>query len=171
MIETRATMHCERCGLVQFLHHDELCARCHESFWSVYAKPVPVPPVIAAVIAAPLTNLTKRERHRVIARWLAPRLLGFRKGLHLSQTRLAVRMGTVRTYLTKCESGKCVPDIGSLERFAKAFGVTTAQLLDLDFDPDPLIRELAPLAGRLTARQREHVVAAAREIHERRLAS
>src|ERR1700732_3024329 len=143
----RITIVCDYCALTQFLHHDELCARCHKMLYCS-AKPEPE---IKPVMEWP-------ESHWAIARWLSPRLTQFRKRLHMPQAELARRMDVKRTYISKAERGWVVPGLVNLARFAQAFGVATVELLDIEVDPDPQMREIGALACKLSRKQRAEVL-------------
>ena len=70
---------------------------------------------------------------------LAYRCQQLRQKLNLSQERLALKAGVHRTAYHKYEAGKASPNLETLERLAKAFGV---EIGDLVKDPGiPLSRE------------------------------
>ena len=61
---------------------------------------------------------------------IAQTLIDARKAAGLSQVALAERMGTTQPAVSKVESGRAVPTLGFLERFAKAIGAPVTVTLD-----------------------------------------
>src|SRR5215831_561943 len=61
---------------------------------------------------------------------IARTLIDARKAAGLSQTTLAERMGTTQPAISKIESGRAVPTLGFLQRFAKAIGAPVTIMLD-----------------------------------------
>jgi transcriptional regulator with XRE-family HTH domain len=61
---------------------------------------------------------------------IAQTLIDARKAAGLSQATLAERMGTTQPAISKVESGRAVPTLGFLERFAKAIGAPVTVTLD-----------------------------------------
>ena len=61
---------------------------------------------------------------------IAQTLIDARKAAGLSQATLAQRMGTTQPAISKIESGRAVPTLGFLERFAKAIGAPVTVTLD-----------------------------------------
>ena len=51
-----------------------------------------------------------------------------RKERKFTQQRLAILMGTGRSYISKLESGRVVPSLQTLERARSAFGIDLAEL-------------------------------------------
>ena len=61
---------------------------------------------------------------------IAQTLIEARKAARLSQANLAERMGTTQPAISKIESGRAVPTLGFLERFAKAIGASVTLTLE-----------------------------------------
>ena len=61
---------------------------------------------------------------------IAQTLIDARKAAGLSQAILAERMGTTQPAISKVESGRAVPTLGFLQRFAKAIGATVTVTLE-----------------------------------------
>jgi transcriptional regulator with XRE-family HTH domain len=87
----------------------------------------------------------------------------------LSQRQLAARMPVPRSYVSKLENEKATPTLWSLERVARALGVTVPELLracergaDARRDEllaDEWLRSLAPHVGSLSQLQKSVVLA------------
>lgn len=63
---------------------------------------------------------------------LNEKILYYRKGAGLSQEALAAKIGVSRQAVSKWELGETTPEVEKLVLLAKAFGVTTDQLLGLE---------------------------------------
>ncbi len=61
---------------------------------------------------------------------IAQTLIQARKAAGLSQATLAERMGTTQPAISKVESGRAVPTLGFLQRFAKAIGAPVTVTLE-----------------------------------------
>ncbi|TMK76291.1 MAG: helix-turn-helix transcriptional regulator [Actinobacteria bacterium] len=61
---------------------------------------------------------------------IAQTLIDARKAAGLSQATLAERMSTTQPAISKVESGRAVPTLGFLERFAKAIGAPVTVTLE-----------------------------------------
>jgi transcriptional regulator with XRE-family HTH domain len=61
---------------------------------------------------------------------IAQTLIDARKAAGLSQATLAERMGTTQPAISKVESGRAVPTLGFLERFANALGAPVTLKLE-----------------------------------------
>jgi len=97
----------------------------------------------------------------------------------LSQRQLAARMSTPRTYISKCEQGKCCPSFPSIEKMAAALLVPMADLLDAnltsgreaevrELTSDPFISEMLPFVVRLNAMQMASILGQCADITRRR---
>jgi transcriptional regulator with XRE-family HTH domain len=100
------------------------------------------------------------------------RVREIRKLQALSQGDLASRMNVPRTYLSKVETCKVVPTVGTLRRIAAALGVDVCHLLYsrefLELTQDEFFEEIAPLVPSLTPQQRAVILRAARDAALRR---
>lgn len=118
MTEARETVKCRSCALVQFQTKDDLCRKCKE--------PLTPPKIEAPVVELnlfPPVEVTIGDMERAIALVLRA-LRGTR-----SQNEIARKISIPRTYLTKCEHGRIVPTLSSMERFAKAYDMPLWKLI------------------------------------------
>ena len=60
---------------------------------------------------------------------IAKRLREFRESKGLSQGDIERRSGLLRSYISRVEGGYTAPSLSTLEKFAKALGVETYQLI------------------------------------------
>ena len=164
-VDAREVVRCDRCQLVQFRTHSNLCRRCHTSL-DDEPEPAPVP-----VMAATPTDT---QAHGQLQVALAIRTLRQRTGL--SQRQLAMRMCVPRTYVSKIENEKATPTLSSLQRLAQALQVSVTDLLDgasnraheiRDLVSDQFISELVPYLPRLNGMQWASVLAQVRELTTR----
>ncbi len=164
-VDSREVVRCDRCQLVQFRPHSNLCRRCHTS---LDEEPEPVP---ITTLPAPAPANNGRGQLQVA---LAIRNLRQRTGL--SQRQLAMRMCVPRTYVSKIENEKATPTLSSLERLARALEVSVTELLDggcprtqevRDLLADQFIAELAPYISKLNGMQWASVLAQVRDLTTR----
>ncbi|MDE7003668.1 MAG: helix-turn-helix domain-containing protein, partial [Oscillospiraceae bacterium] len=68
---------------------------------------------------------------------LNEKILYYRKAAKLSQEELAAQVGVSRQAVSKWELGDATPEVDKLLLLARAFGVTTDELLSGDEPPRP----------------------------------
>ncbi len=160
-LESREVLRCERCQLMQFRTSNGNCRRCH--------KPLEVDePALPALqlhtsTAAPIQELD-----------VARAVRSLRHARALSQRQLAARMQVPRTYISKIENGKAMPTLSSLQRLATALEAPIGELLQDSRSrrqqsltailADPLLCDLLPLAGSLSAFQQQVLLSHARDM-------
>ncbi len=71
-------------------------------------------------------------RHRPIQERFGDRVRDLRAQAELSQEEAAYRCKVSRTYLSQLEAGKRNPSLTSLEKIAKPFHISVAELMQLD---------------------------------------
>jgi transcriptional regulator with XRE-family HTH domain len=69
---------------------------------------------------------------------IGDRIRAIREEKQICQVDLAVRAGLLRGYLSDVESGKSVPDVGTLDRIAAALEVPLHKLFYDGDEPPPL---------------------------------
>lgn len=117
----KSVVRCE-CKLVQFSRNDKTCPRCKEPY---EAKAIePITPVLREESKEPRTRPEDwlRRTMPLVLRY-------FRERRGLSQGQLASRMKVQRTYISKCEMGKTLPNPKSLRRFVTATGFSLTKIL------------------------------------------
>jgi transcriptional regulator with XRE-family HTH domain len=106
---------------------------------------------------------------RQIVGW---RVREIRKMQALSQRELAGRLNVPRTYLSKVETCKVLPTIGTLYRLAGALRVEVHHLLlfreVLELSQDPFLVEIASMIHSLAPEQKAVILRAVREMAIRR---
>ncbi len=164
-VDSRDVVRCDRCQLVQFRTHNNLCRRCKTSLDEEEPAPILVQP-------EPQPQPPMMNRHGVQVA-LAIRNLRLRTGL--SQRQLAMRMNVPRTYVSKIENEKATPTLSSLERLARALNVTVPDLITggnreeeiTELIKDDFIAELVPLLPRLNGMQWQSVLTQLRDMATR----
>lgn len=163
MNDERQVVKCPHCDLVQFEHRGN-CLRCHQAILPTtrvqqhHDNPIelPTPPQgIRALVAENCRRL--------------------RLAKHWSQRLLAVQLGSPRTYISKIEIGRTLPNMKQIVRLATALSVPLTVLLAPAVDPrqaqiesDPLTREMAAYVGKLDNSARRRVLVEARWLWQRR---
>lgn len=117
----REVITCYHCKLVQFRTANDLCRRCH--------KP---PPQIAAPDVEPAPAVERSLSNRAtLSKACAAVLRIHRIGLGWSQENAAKALGhgNNRTYISKIETDKRLPNLQSLERIARAYRIRLSALV------------------------------------------
>lgn len=107
-----------------------------------------------------------------MAQMVGRRVREIRRMQALSQRELAERLDVPRTYLSKVETCKVLPTIGTLHRLAGALSVQVHHLLlsgeAVESSEDPFLVEIAPMIQSLTPEQKAAILRAVRDIALRR---
>jgi transcriptional regulator with XRE-family HTH domain len=165
-VDSREVVRCDRCLLVQFRTNSNNCRRCHTCLDEPEPEPVP-----AQAAAQPQPSASS---HRGLQVASAIRALRQRSGI--SQRQLAMRMNVPRTYVSKIENEKATPTLSSLERLARALGVTVPDLITgccgreqsiQELMGDEFIVELVPYMPKLSPLQWQSVLAQVRDLSTR----
>ncbi len=95
----------------------------------------------------------------------------------MSQRQLALRMQVPRTYVSKIENDKAMPTLSSMDRLARALGVSMADLLNRgeltltersrELMADPFLSTMMPDLLKLDSMQRASLVAELRALSQR----
>ena len=104
---------CSHCGLIQFRRVVDKCVRCK--------KPLDD-------LAPFASSLPKHESKETLAQRVGVAVRTLRKKRKFTQQRLAILMGTGRSYISKLESGRVVPSLQTLQRAASALSIDLAEL-------------------------------------------
>jgi transcriptional regulator with XRE-family HTH domain len=163
MSEPREVLCCPHCGLVQFRTRNSRCRRCQWQLDDQFEYPVcPVPIPVNSTID------NRLEMAQIVGR----RVRELRKMQSLSQRELAHRLNVPRTYLSKVETCKVLPTIGTLYRLAEALSVEVHHMLltreTVESSQDPFLVEIAPMIQSLTPEQRVVILRTVRDIALRR---
>lgn len=110
--EIREVVRCGRCRLVQYPTVSGSCRRCHHWLGSATGLSPAGMDRGASVLAA-----------KDYAPGVAYAVKQFRTFRHLTQKKLAARIGVPKTYVSKMERGKVVPVLDTLQRVAAALDV------------------------------------------------
>jgi transcriptional regulator with XRE-family HTH domain len=159
-VDSRTTVRCDFCLLIQFPASDDNCRRCHRSLADEIVIPEPEPPPVSLVAVVP-------HAATGLAAALAANLRAARLRLGLSQRQLAQRMSVPRTYVSKTENLMATPTLGNPERLAQALETDIPALLNggersrqqevEELMRDVFISKLAQHLPRLTEPQRHAI--------------
>jgi len=162
MAETREVLSCPHCGLVQFRTRNSRCRRCQRLLDNRLEHS------ICPVLDPIASTTTGIEKRLVITQILGRRVREIRKTQALSQRELARRLNVPRTYLSKVETCKVLPTIGTLYRLAGALRVEVHHMLlsreALELSQDPFLVEIASTIHSLAPEQRAVILRAVRDI-------
>jgi transcriptional regulator with XRE-family HTH domain len=151
--------------LVQFRTSNNLCRRCH---LSLDEDEVDLTPVATLPVMMPIPDNVPGHLR------LASSIRSFRLRGGLSQRQLAARMAVPRTYVSKIENEKATPTLSSLERLARALGVTVPDLLSggernrqeeiRELVEDPFVSEVMPFLAKLNGMQMTSILSQVRDM-------
>jgi len=165
MSETREVLSCPHCGLVQFRTQNSRCRRCHRPLDDQF-EPSPCP------VTVPVNSTAAAIDNRLeMAQTVGRRVRELRRMQSLSQRELAHRLNVPRTYLSKVETCKVLPTIGTLYRLAAALSVQVHRLIlsrEAVASQDPFLAKIAPMIQSLTPEQRVVILRTVRDIALRR---
>jgi len=155
----RPVVRCGSCKLVQFVPTSGNCRKCKQPLFRE-----------AEVVPSQQTEATPSVPERGFSEMtmtLSSRVKVLRRNRGMSQRDLARKMNVPRTYISKVENGKALPNITSLQRIAEGLQVTLPYLLDEGapcsfLTTDPFLAELSDIASQLTDIQRSAILGHAR---------
>jgi ribosome-binding protein aMBF1 (putative translation factor) len=120
-MDTREVIRCKHCKCNQFNTSNGKCRRCHQYFVEPTIEPTVEPKAI----------YEQREPLVTLAQQIGTAIQVIRLGLGMTQPELCKITGMPRTYVSKIENAKILPQIYQLERFAYAFGISKSSLLTI----------------------------------------
>ena len=159
MQEIREIVRCPHCDLNQFMPIKPICRKCGKVLF-------PAPP--AAI--EPIMDLStdRPESTQDLVDFISERIFELRKLRNLTQLNVAEKMNVPRTYINKIENGKVLPGISSVERIARAFGISVYEFMlnprdvkELHFLADPFLVSLVEHISKLSPSQKEVVLRSA----------
>lgn len=109
---------CPHCGLIQFRHTIASCVRCKK----------PLDDFTGGMPARFFVPDRLEKSAELLALRVGVAVRSLRKERKFTQQRLAILMGTGRSYISKLESGRVVPSLQTLDRATSAFGIDLAEL-------------------------------------------
>lgn len=164
-VSDREVVRCDACRLVQFPASNNNCRRCHRALDS---DPGPL-----LVVPAP-----RPEPTLTVSQTIARSIRELRLAAGLSQRQLAGRMAVPRSYVSKIENEKATPTLSSLERLARGLKCSILDVISpfernrqgesADIMADPFLAELQLHIARLSATDRDRVLATVRDLPKRR---
>lgn len=126
-IEERDVVKCDACGLIQFVTAARSCRRCRTPYEEAPVCAESKDSYIPAPLYAP-------EFDYGYAVWLLRSARGY------SQSELASRAGTVRTYISKVENSRVQMSLPIFQKMAKALDVDPRILVELAGVPRRVLR-------------------------------
>jgi ribosome-binding protein aMBF1 (putative translation factor) len=144
-VTERETITCTnpKCKLVQYRTAKNVCRRCKQSTAPPKPEaahdPARLPVMIEVTMKDGVFPAGSTEDLTTAVQLI---LTSRRK---MSQRELAKKMDCPRTYISKCERGGAIPNLSSLEKFARAFGVSLWEM----------VKEIEVMRAMLTAARGE----------------
>jgi DNA-binding XRE family transcriptional regulator len=124
MTETRKSVRCSSCDLVQF--ERPACLRCHKSLLPDSPPTVKALPHLSIIPPAIAPDPAVSPSW-----WLGIVVAYLRTKQGLSQAQLTTKIGTPRTWMTKIENGNTIPNFHSLIRLADSLETSPYWMLRL----------------------------------------
>jgi DNA-binding XRE family transcriptional regulator len=109
---------CPHCGLIQFRRAIATCVRCKK----------PLDDSATNMFAGAFASDLPKQSKEALAQRVGIAVKTLRKERKITQQRLAILMGTARSYISKLESGHVVPSLQTLERATSALSIDLAEL-------------------------------------------
>jgi len=163
-VSDRDVVRCDYCLLIQFVSSSNQCRRCR--------RPLDPGPLLAA------PALRSAEPTLTVSKTVARSIRELRLAAGLSQRQLAGRMAVPRSYISKIENEKATPTLSTLERLARGLECSMLDVISpfernrqgksADIMADPFLAELQPHIARLSATNRDRVLATVRDLPRRR---
>lgn len=121
---------CQLFGRAQFTKGRTACRAegCKTPFKSIPAESVPFTP--SAQPVPTFDSLQIRSRPSNDRQALGRKFRQLREEAGISQTELAKRIDTARSYISKIELGKCVPNLETCPKLANGLGIKTETLIE-----------------------------------------
>lgn len=137
-MDDRPTIQCPHCGIVQFFKPTRFrCVRCRLRF-AVLSLPVVVEEEEKPAEVQPQST---------ISQLVARRIFEIREAKGISQRSLAKTMACPRTYISKIECLKSIPNLAQIYRVAEALGVSVYDLVTDTESPANVARSTMHLGG------------------------
>jgi transcriptional regulator with XRE-family HTH domain len=141
----REVIRCRACGLVQYRTREGNCRRCRRLL-PHYAR-----------------QLCEKWPNGVVVENIGQRLRQLRESRRLTQRQLQTASGVSKGSLSRIENGQMTPNLGTLGKLAKAFGVALNRLFVPDTNAeslfeDPFIQELRPFLRKLDSDQWQSIL-------------
>jgi transcriptional regulator with XRE-family HTH domain len=170
-VNAREVVKCDYCALIQFVPTAGIsapCRRCHVPLDKPSTEiPAPASPAISWSTSASVGLLQCASPQEILSRAIRCRRLG----LGMSQRQLALRMSVPRTYVSKIENQKTLPNVSSLEKIAVGLDTTINELLRAsdrtrqehvdELTRDPFVAEILPFMAKLNTFERAALLAEA----------
>ncbi len=127
-VDGREVIKCDRCKLTQFRTRNDSCRRCRQPL-SIDVEEAAVPRSAnqpELILASPESSALRfknimRDRNSSLLMNFGKKLRELREINGWSQPDLALRVGCFRTYVSKLEGRKVIPQIAMVEKLAIAF--------------------------------------------------
>lgn len=118
--EEREVIRCAHCKLNQFRTQDGKCRKCREP----YEQKIEIP-------AVPHESCERAAASSDGTPDIAFALRVVRQALGLSQEQAAIKIGVRRQYICKVERKRVVPNVDTIAKMARAFGIEPWILLEI----------------------------------------
>ena len=118
-VQSREVLRCRHCHLNQFATVSGNCRRCQKPYARVGPLPIPPAPEPEACNALPLPRIDASALRQATSQVLR----ACRHTSGLSQNEMARRFHCERTYVSKIENARVLPETKQLANLAKFFGI------------------------------------------------
>jgi transcriptional regulator with XRE-family HTH domain len=152
MHSDREVIRCKTCGLVQYCTRVGKCRRCLRLLSPKVE--LPIPPVGPKELPDDDPQLVEKSPRRKTIENIGQRIRQLRKSCEMTQRQLRTRARVSISWLSRIESGKKTPGLGTLEKLSEVLGVGLNRFFAPETNgetlvKDPFIRELRPFLRQL----------------------
>jgi transcriptional regulator with XRE-family HTH domain len=158
MESDREVIRCKTCGLVQYRTRTGNCRRCLRL----------LPPKVEFVIPPAERpgddrRLFEKCPNRETVKNIGQRIRQLHESRGMTQTQLQARSRVSRSYLSRIESGRMIPSLGTLEKISEALGVGLNRFFEPETNgeallEDPFIQDLRPYMRQLDWEQWQSIL-------------
>src|ERR1700692_4017672 len=157
----REVIRCQVCGLVQYRTRTDNCRRCLRLLppKGTFVSPTPSPQDLPGDDRQLFENWPNRDTVENIGQ----RIRQLRESRGMTQSQLQARSRVSRSYLSRIESGKMTPSLGTLEKLSEALDVGLNRFFVPETNgeallEDPFIQGLRPFLRQLDWEQWQSIL-------------
>jgi len=157
----RDVLRCVTCGMVQYRTRNGNCRRCLHVLTPKVEFLIP-PHALQEVLGDDRQPFEKWPNREMVEN-IGQRIRRLRESCGMTQTQLQTRSRVSRSYLSRIESGKMTPSLGTLEKISESLGIGLNRFFVPETNgeaviEDPFIQRLRPFIRQLDWEQGQSIL-------------